>query len=203
MWDHTATLDARIFTTCVALAFRPGDAVESRECGARDPTPQVGCALRRGARRSVLWIDWLSRRAQHLASGASRDSAYLLGLAKPLLRLCTAASLPGCPCICLSDASLDDAGQITAGQDLPVQCGAVTASDGQRSCAGVQRSRARSSANHLRATRRRHAARFCGWSASETAWPSRDSGLARCCGWLRSLMFCSTRTASLPCVTGR
>ena len=43
------------------------------------------------------------------------------GSAKPLLCLRTAASLPGCPCICLSDANLDDAGQITAGQDLPVQ----------------------------------------------------------------------------------
>ena len=37
VWDHTATLDARIFTKCVdevlraALAFRPGDAVQSQE----------------------------------------------------------------------------------------------------------------------------------------------------------------------------
>ena len=80
-----AMLDARIFSTCVdevlraALALRPGDAVEPRENAEHEI--RTRCALRRGARRSVLWTDWLSRSAQHLASGAcSRDAAYLLGL---------------------------------------------------------------------------------------------------------------------------
>ena len=70
----------------------------ARECGARDPSPQVGCALRRGARRSVLWTDWLSRRAQHLASGAcSRGSAYLLGLSKATPVLARGRLTPGLP----------------------------------------------------------------------------------------------------------
>ena len=65
------------------------------------------------------------------------------GSAKPLLCLRAAASLPGCPCIYLSDANLDDAGQITAGEGLPVQYAElllrVTAKDPVQECNEAER----------------------------------------------------------------
>ena len=129
VWDHTATLDARIFTKCVdevlraALAFRPGDAVQSQENAEHE------IRARKWAVRFVVAHDEAysgptgSRAARNTLQVVHVREAPLTysGSAKPLLCLRAAASLPGCPCIYLSDATLDDAGQITAGEDLPVQ----------------------------------------------------------------------------------
>ena len=72
VWDRAATRKV----LRAALAFQPGDAVESRENAEREIL-----ARKWAARQSIFWADGPSRRAQHLASGAClQDSAYLLGM---------------------------------------------------------------------------------------------------------------------------
>ena len=142
VWDHAATLDASASTKCCVLPWRFGRATRYSRDRMRSTISEPASGLCASSSHSGPTGSRAARNTLQVVHVREAPLTYS-GSAKPLLCLRAAASLPGCPCIYLSDANLDDAGQITAGEDLPVQYAElllrVTAKDPVQECNEAER----------------------------------------------------------------